>query len=203
MNRDRIGEEKARLREMCYARRMSMEASLAAAGSERIAKQIIVEIDAIDNPSHPDLVVSAYWPLPGELDLRPALKVLADRPIQLALPRVIGNEQPLSFHAWHPADHLLEGRFKVMEPEQNKPRLDPTILLVPLLAFDRARQRLGHGKGYYDRTLACLRAANSKTMAIGVAFSIQEVEQVPTDDYDQTLDMVITEHDVLKPDRMI
>ena len=107
--------------------------------------------------------------------------------------------KPLAFHAWKPEDRLVEGRFKVMEPAKSAPRIAPTILLVPLLAFDRCCRRLGHGKGYYDRTLQALKADSPGAQAIGVAFAAQEVDLVPTDAFDQTLDTVITENAVYRP----
>ena len=86
-----------------------------------------------------------------------------------------------------------------MEPAADTPRVSPEILLVPLLAFDSGCRRLGHGKGYYDRTLQGLKVNAPAVRAVGVAFAAQEVERVPTDDYDQTLDMVITERSVYQP----
>lgn len=178
-----------------------MEWKRAAAAANEIAGKAASEIDLSGMALTPDTVISAYWPLEGELDPRPALKAFAARGAKLALPRVIGDGQPLTFHLWRPQDRLIEGRFKVMEPDPNSPSIVPTILLVPLLAFDKACRRLGHGKGYYDRTLAGLRQAEPRPIAIGVAFAVQEVDRVPTDAYDQTLDMVITERAVYRAEK--
>ncbi|MGI9500271.1 MAG: 5-formyltetrahydrofolate cyclo-ligase, partial [Geminicoccaceae bacterium] len=133
------------------------------------------------------------------LDPRPTLEALVKRGAAGALPRVVGSGSPLDFHAWCPGDPLIEGHFKVMEPTPSADIVTPSILLVPLLAFDRACRRIGHGKGYYDRTLQELRDANPDLLAIGVAFAAQEVERVPTDAFDQTLDRVITERKVHRP----
>ncbi len=202
MTENALSREKSELRKTCYARRSAMVPKAAAAAANEIAGRVTSEIDVSEIALTPDTVISAYWPLAGELDPRPALRAFASRNAKLALPKVIGDGQPLAFHHWHPQDRLIEGRFKVMEPDPKSPEVDPAILLVPLLAFDHACRRLGHGKGYYDRTLAKLREANPSTVAIGIAFAIQEVERVPTDDYDQTLDMIVTERAVIRSDRM-
>jgi 5-formyltetrahydrofolate cyclo-ligase len=201
MTDDALSAEKSLLRASCYARRSAVGAKAAAAAANEVAGRAASEIDLSALAITPDTVVSAYWPLAGELDPRPALKALGGRGAKLALPRVVGPGQPLAFHLWRPDDPLIEGRFRVMEPAADSPQATPDILLVPLLAFDSACRRLGHGKGYYDRTLAKLRRATPGPIAIGVAFAAQEVARVPTNEHDQTLDMVITEQGVRKPAR--
>lgn len=201
MTEDALKAEKSELRKICYARRQAIEPKAAAAAANEVAGRAASEIDLSAIPLTQDTVISAYWPLEGELDPRPALKAFAARGAKLALPRVTGDGRPLAFHLWRQEDRLIEGRFKVMEPDPASSVAIPTILLVPLLAFDRNRRRLGHGKGYYDRTLADLRQAGPRPIAIGVAFAAQEVDRVPTDAYDQTLDMVITERGVFRAEK--
>lgn len=195
MDLSSLADQKADLRKHCYACRMALDAMMAEAAAKAVAERVSQTLDDVAGAT-----VSAYWPLPGELDPRPALLSLVQRgAVGAALPRVIGDGQPLDFHAWQPDDPLVEGPFKVMEPAADTPIVSPKILLVPLLAFDQSCRRLGHGKGYYDRTLQGLKANDPATLAVGVAFAVQEVERVPTDHYDQTLDMVITEHRVHRP----
>ncbi|MGI9490172.1 MAG: 5-formyltetrahydrofolate cyclo-ligase [Geminicoccaceae bacterium] len=188
MNLPSLADEKADLRKRCYERRIRIPDAEAAAAADAIAERVGALVNVDDR-----VIVSAYWPLPSELDPRPALAALVKRGAAGTLPRVIGDGHPLDFHAWKPEDQLIEGRFKVMEPAPDAAIVYPQILLVPLLAFDRQCRRLGHGKGYYDRTLQRLKANDPAVLAIGVAFAAQEVERVPTDEFDQTLDMVITE----------
>jgi 5-formyltetrahydrofolate cyclo-ligase len=144
----------------------------------------------------PGGMVSGYWPLADEFDPRPAMERLAGRGHPLALPRVQGWGRPLAFHAWRPGDPLLPGPFQVMEPSPAAPVVEPRILLVPLLAFDRTGRRLGYGAGYYDMALRDLRAHDPAPFAIGVAFADQEVAEVPTGPRDQLLDAVVTERHV-------
>jgi len=88
---------------------------------------------------------------------------------------------------------------RIEAPLPGAPALVPALLLVPMLAFDRACRRLGYGAGFYDRTLAGLRRAG-ETLAVGLAFSAQEVERVPAGTDDASLDAVVTENEVVIPD---
>ena len=89
------------------------------------------------------------------------------------------------------------GQWGIREPKAEEPEVDPDILLVPLLAFDRAGQRIGYGAGYYDMTIARLRSRKPVT-AIGIAFSTQEVAAVPATERDERLDLVLTEREVIE-----
>jgi 5-formyltetrahydrofolate cyclo-ligase len=89
---------------------------------------------------------------------------------------------------------LGEGAFKAMIPEEGA-WLEPEVMIVPLLAWDRRGYRLGYGGGFYDRTLEGLRA-RGPVMAVGFAFAAQEVDAVPVDEFDQRLDAVVTEKGV-------
>ena len=182
---------KAALRAEQRRGRGAVAAHLGAAAAEAVARQIVTEFRL-----PPGGIVSGYWPLADEFDPRPAMDRLAGLGHPLALPRVQGWGRPLVFHAWQPGDPLLAGPFQVMEPSPDAPVVDPRVLLVPLLAFDRAGRRLGYGAGYYDMALRDLRAQNPAPFAIGVAFAAQEVDEVPTGPRDQMLDAVVTERHV-------
>lgn len=134
-------------------------------------------------------VVSAYWPRAGEIDCRPLMHDLAGRGCRVCLPIVVAKSQPLQFRAWGgTADELVPGPFGVCEPPATAALVTPQVLLVPLLAFDGRGIRLGYGGGYYDRTLAGLRAT-----AIGLAFAAQRVAELPRGPYDQALDWIVTD----------
>lgn len=144
-----------------------------------------------------DATVSGYWPMRDEIDPRPLLYALHDRGLRCLLPIVRGRGKPLQFRVWHPGMALVEGSYGERIPGADATEAVPTVLLVPLLAFDRTGYRLGYGRGYYDRTLAGLRAANGAT-AIGVAYAAQEVARVPRDATDEPLDWVITEREAIR-----
>jgi 5-formyltetrahydrofolate cyclo-ligase len=147
----------------------------------------------------PGIAVSGYWPLQGEIDVRPALKKYHREGHPVGLPVVIGKSEPLLFRRWNPAEELVMGRFKVLTPPEGSDEIRPRVLLVPMLAFDPDGYRLGYGGGFYDRTLAKLRSAGH-AVAVGVAYAAQEMPFVPRGPYDQPLDLVVTEHSVFKFD---
>jgi 5-formyltetrahydrofolate cyclo-ligase len=143
--------------------------------------------------AHRPRVVSGFWPIRSEIDVRPLMAALAAAAgAALAMPVVVGRGQSLLFRRWQAGTPLTEGPFGTAHPAESEPVLVPDLLLVPLLAFDRAHHRLGYGAGFYDRTLAGLRAAG-RIMAVGVAYAGQEVAAVPVGEHDERLDLVLTE----------
>lgn len=146
-------------------------------------------------------VVSAYLPIRSEIDPLPLARALAGADGLLALPVVTGPSHALIFRRYGPEDTLIENGFGTRAPAPDAPELRPDLLLVPLLAFDRAGFRMGYGRGHYDRTLAGLRAAQGDrpVRAVGVAFAAQGVDAVPHDDYDQRLDAIVTEEGWIWP----
>ncbi len=145
-------------------------------------------------------VISGYWPLADELDLRPSLEALDERGCRVVLPAMTGRDRPLVFRDWTPGDSLVPAGFGTLEPAASREARAPDVLLVPLLAFDRQGYRLGYGGGFYDRSLAELRAVKA-VQAVGVAFSALQVEAVPRDANDQPLDWIVTEREVLEFER--
>ena len=141
--------------------------------------------------------VSAYVAIGDEADPAPLLQILRVRGHHIALPRVTGRGKPLDFHAYEPGKPLVAGGFGLSEPARDWPKAEPDILIVPLLAFDTYGYRIGYGAGFYDRTLAKLRAARD-VLAVGFAFAGQEFETVPHDENDQRLDWVVTENGARK-----
>ncbi|CCG40048.1 5-formyltetrahydrofolate cyclo-ligase [Magnetospirillum molischianum] len=144
----------------------------------------------------PQTIVGGYWPLPGEVDPRPLMATLAARGASLALPMVTAPDAPLIFRAWCPGDPLESGPHGTFHPAAAAPLLSPTLVLVPLLAFDAKGFRLGFGGGYYDRTLDALRRGGG-VVAAGLAFAAQQSPALPSEPWDQPLDMVFTEEGLL------
>jgi 5-formyltetrahydrofolate cyclo-ligase len=136
----------------------------------------------------PGALVGGVWPLTGEIDLRPLLAALQDHGHDLALPVTPPRGQPLAFRRWQPGEALAEGPMGTRHPAAGAP-VQPDLVLVPLLAFDRIGRRLGYGGGYYDRTLAAL----PNCRAVGFGFAVQEVPEVPAGPRDVRLALVATE----------
>ena len=142
-------------------------------------------------------VVSAFHPYQSEIDTRALLGKLAGEGWTTCLPIVLGKGLPLEFRRWLPGEPLVSGVWGIRRPPDSSPVVEPDVLIIPLLAFDRAGYRLGYGGGFYDRTLEKLRAFK-KVVAIGVGYSAQEVTAVPHGDHDQPLDYMMTEKEIFK-----
>ena len=176
------GERKREMRAEALARRAGSDMSR----STNALLAAIVRHVAIP----PSAVVACVWPLPGEPDLRPLLPVLHARGQAVVLPETPPRGQPLLFRRWVPGCTMLPGRFGTCHPDGDA--AVPHLAFVPLLAFDSARNRLGYGGGYYDRTLAMLQDCQS----VGFGLAAQQVEAVPCEPHDRPLDMVVTEQHV-------
>ncbi|MEM7170672.1 MAG: 5-formyltetrahydrofolate cyclo-ligase [Pseudomonadota bacterium] len=181
-------------------RKTAKELRAQAARQAPNAGELIIEQVLTHLPLSQKKIVSVFWPLPGELDTRPLLVHLDSLGHRVVLPVLLGAGQPLIFRQWQPGDKLCEAGFGTLEPAPDKAELDPDILLVPLLAFDRAGYRLGYGGGFYDRTLARLRGASGPKgpIAAGLAFAGQEVDKVPREPTDQPLNRMITEGEAIR-----
>lgn len=137
--------------------------------------------------------IGLYKALGAELDPRPLGDLLARQGWRLALPAVTDLEGPLAFRAWRPGERLVQDLSGLSAPMASAPEVQPDLILVPLLAFDRAGGRLGQGGGHYDRSLAALRAEPDPPIAVGFAYSGQEVGRLPREAHDQPLDGILTE----------
>ncbi len=187
----RLAEAKKRCRRLAMERRAAAAAQAPEAGaalSARLRKAVALPAGA---------VVSAFWPLEGEIDTRPLMRDLVSRGHVVVLPVMQGAGRPLLFRAWAPGDSLVAAEFGTREPQPDRPALVPEVLLVPLLAFDRRGYRLGYGGGFYDRTLQELRARGPR-LCIGIAYAGQELPEVPHDGNDQRLDWVVTEREAIE-----
>ncbi|MDE2030371.1 MAG: 5-formyltetrahydrofolate cyclo-ligase [Alphaproteobacteria bacterium] len=158
--------------------------------SKRMANVFLANIEVPHGAA-----VAGYRAFRGEIDPAPLMKLLHARGACLALPVVTEKGQPLLFRRYRPGDSLRANAMGIAEPDISAPEAEPDILLVPLLAFDRARNRLGYGGGYYDRTLTALRARKN-ILAVGIAYAFQEAENVPCGPGDAPLDRIVTELNV-------
>lgn len=158
----------------------------------RVAARGLVEMWQLERPVQTPTVVSGFWPMAEELDIRPLMIELHNQGCQLCLPVVVAKKQPLVFRAWRPGDSLEQGVAGTLHPSPRREVLEPDALIVPLLAVDEEGWRLGYGGGFYDRTIEGLRAKKNIT-AIGVGFNAQLVPEVPHGPSDQRLDWLLTD----------
>ncbi|WP_158808847.1 5-formyltetrahydrofolate cyclo-ligase [Beijerinckia sp. L45] len=145
---------------------------------------------------HNAKVVSAYWSIGDEILTLPLLEALAAAGFTVALPVTGRIGEPLVFRQWKPGDDMMIGRLNIPSPNPAEPVLMPDLLFVPLITFDRRGHRIGYGAGFYDRSLAALRAEKT-VVAIGVGYAAQEVPSVPSEPHDQALDFVLTERELI------
>lgn len=185
-----IAAEKAALRRDAAARRDALPAEERQAAAEAIAGRAFPLAVAAG------AVVSGFMPMKSEINPLPLMQRLAALGARLALPRIVGRGHPLDMRGWAFGAPLVRGQWGIREPAADAPEVDPDILIVPLLAFDRAGYRIGFGAGYYDMTLTALRGRKT-IVAVGIAFAAQEVPAVPHTERDARLDLVLTEREAI------
>ena len=187
---DPIARRKADLRKESRARREALPVAEQSAAAQTIAAR------GLPIPVPAGAVVSGYSPLKFEISPLPLMRRAAEAGAKLALPVVQGRGTPLIMRAWAFGEGLGSGVWGIREPRPEAPEMFPDILIVPILAFDRAGYRLGYGAGYYDMTITRLRAMKPVT-AIGIAFAVQEFPELPKTSRDARLDLVLTEREII------
>ena len=135
--------------------------------------------------------VAVYMPIGSEIDPRPLLRKLVEAGATLALPCVLDDGSMIYRH-YTRGDPLEKRAFGLLEPFHEVPEVQPTLILTPLLAYDKTGNRLGYGKGHYDRAISRLRE-NGRAFVCGLAFHGQEVDEIPAEAHDVPLDWVMTE----------
>lgn len=135
-------------------------------------------------------VLSGYWPIKGEPDLRPLMAEWHAQGLVIALPVVERRRAPLVFRRWTPGMALVRGDWNIPVPPPDAPRLVPDIALAPLVGWDGCGYRLGYGGGYFDRTLAAL---DPRPLTIGVGVQAGRLASIHPQPHDIGLDMIVTE----------
>ncbi len=143
--------------------------------------------------------VSVFLSFRTEIDTAPLLAGLHGLGYEIGLPVVQAAATPLLFRRWAPGALLERGNFGVSVPAPDAPEIIPEVLFVPLLAFTATGHRLGYGGGFYDRTLAALRATGAPVTAVGFGYAAQQVTEMPLEPTDLALDAVVTEAGVMRP----
>lgn len=138
-------------------------------------------------------VVAGYYPIRHELDTRPLLLHLADRSHRIALPCIEKHTEGLVFRYWDPSEPLVRHPvYPVMQPSSLSAVCCPSLIIIPLLAFDTKGNRLGYGGGFYDRTLQRMRKQVPGLLTAGYGYDFQRTPSLPAEPHDQALDYVVT-----------
>jgi 5-formyltetrahydrofolate cyclo-ligase len=189
-------DPKAALRREALARRGAVAPAARLAFSRRLADEGL-RLARLWRPE----AVSAFHAFRDEPDTLELLSALTGQGFATALPIVAGRGSPLTFRLWRPGEPTRAGPMSIAEPLETAPAVDPDLLFVPLACFDRRGHRIGYGAGYYDRTLAGLRATKP-VHAVGVGYGVCEVAAVPYEAHDQSLDAIVTDQEtILFPNR--
>ena len=139
--------------------------------------------------------IGGYYPVNFEVDDLHILKEFEKRKFNISLPKIKKNFG-MNFYKWSFNEHLKINKYGIPEPDSNI-LMYPDVLLIPLVAFDKELNRLGYGGGYYDRFIEKL-AKKKKILKIGLALSVQKINKVPINKYDQKLDYIITNKGIIK-----
>ena len=140
-------------------------------------------------------IIGGYYPVNFEIDDLELLRKFKKNKFIISLPAIKKNFQ-MDFYPWSFSELLKINKYGIPEPE-TKNIVYPDFLLVPLVAFDKNLNRLGYGGGYYDRLIEKL-SKKKNIIKIGLALSIQKVDKVPINAYDQKLDYIITNKYIIK-----
>ena len=170
-------------RERLLALRQALPADQRRGWGERIEAELRTALAELPG------VLGVYWPFRAEFDPRKLIDWAVAAGRVIALPVVVDKKGPLEYRAWRPGEPLVDGVWNIPVPEKGAV-VTPSVVLAPLVGFDRACYRLGYGGGYFDRTLAAL---VPRPLAIGIGFSLQELETIHPQPFDVPMDLIVTE----------
>ena len=139
-------------------------------------------------------IVGSYYPVNFEADTSQVMKMFKQKGYKLSLP-VISSKYDMNFYTWNLNDPLYVNKYGIPEPK-SKIKVIPSILLIPMVAYDKRLNRLGYGGGYYDRFLKKYEKKN--ILKIGLATTFQEVKKLPTNNFDKKMDYILTEKKLYK-----
>lgn len=176
--------ERSRLR----TARLALSVADRTAAGQALAENLRALLGARFGAGRP--VLSAYWPIKGEPDLRGLMHDLHAAGWTIALPLVETKAAPLVFRRWTPETRMVRGDWNIPVPPPDAPVLAPGITLAPLVGWDGAGYRLGYGGGYFDRTLAAL---SPRPFAIGIGLQAARLDTIRPQPHDIPLDVIMTE----------
>jgi 5,10-methenyltetrahydrofolate synthetase len=183
----RLARDVARWRKV--ERERLIEARLALAAEYRAAQTsaMVSELNQLI-PINSSTIVSVYWPIKAEPDLRPWMHASSQRGVCVALPVAIAVGQPLAFREWRPNIRMARGLWKIPYPASGV-EVVPTVVIAPLVGFDEKCFRLGYGGGFFDRTLEGMA---TRPLVIGVGFPGASIRTIFPQPHDIPMDWIVT-----------
>ena len=146
------------------------------------------------------IIIAGYYPSNYEVDILNFLKEASKKKFRIVLP-VIKSSSKMSFKSWIFKEPLYVNKFGMLEPKDTKKGIIPDLIMVPLVAFDERLNRIGYGKGYYDRSLQKINKTKKKTISLGIAYSFQKCGSIPVSKHDFKLDYIFTEQGIISPNQ--
>ena len=142
------------------------------------------------------IIIAGYYPSNYEVNILNFLEEASKKKFKIVLP-VIKSSNKMSFKSWIFKEPLYVSKFGILEPNNLGKEIIPDLIMVPLVAFDRKLNRIGYGKGYYDRSFQKINKIKKKTITLGIAYSFQKCGTIPTNKYDFKLNYVFTEQGII------
>lgn len=177
----------ARWRKATRERLLAARSGFTAACRSQQAQAMAHALDQILAPFS-SIIVSVYWPIRGEPDLREWAHTLSRKAIRVALPVAAALRQPLVFREWQPGARLAHGLWKIPYPAEGA-EVIPDVVIAPVVGFDGACYRLGYGGGFFDRTLA---RQSPRPLAIGVGYPSAALATIFPQPHDVPMDWIVT-----------
>ena len=142
------------------------------------------------------ITIAGYYPSNYEVNILKFLKEASEKKFKIALP-VIKFSSNMCFKLWIFKEPLYVNNFGILEPKNSKIEIIPDLILVPLVAFDNRLNRIGYGKGYYDRSLRKINRIKKNVIFLGIAYSFQKCQKIPVNKHDFKLDYIFTEKGIV------
>jgi len=146
------------------------------------------------------IIIAGYYPSNYEVNILNFLEKASKKKFRIALP-VIKSSNSMSFIPWVFKEPLYVSKYGILEPTNSKKKIIPDLIMVPLIAFDDQLNRIGYGKGYYDRSLQKIRNIKKKTIYLGIAYSFQKCKRIPINKHDFKLDYIFTERGIISSNK--
>ena len=137
--------------------------------------------------------ISIFQAYNNEINTNDLIKLLISKNFSISLPCINDESDEMLFREWNGTDQLISGKYGILEPNQNNKIAYPSVLFIPLLAFDENGNRLGYGGGYYDKYIDAHDTENMHLLKIGVGYSFQRIFEVPNNINDKKLNWILTE----------
>tara|TARA_B100002003_G_C13828009_1_gene407170 strand:+ start:85 stop:654 length:570 start_codon:yes stop_codon:yes gene_type:complete len=142
------------------------------------------------------IIIAGYYPSNHEVNIVNFLKKASQKKFKIVLP-VIESSNVMSFKSWIFKEPLYVNKFGILEPKNSNKEIIPDLVMVPLVAFDSRLNRIGYGKGYYDRILRKIKKNKKEIVAVGIAYSFQQSTRIPINEHDFKLDYIFTERRII------